>query len=130
MSCADSGSGPKCEIHLQLLGALVRDQFADVSLLLGCQAAALAAFLAALLRLERRHAARLVKVDRHANRRPAQIRQFDNLHHAILLLMQTDDLFAPLMQFSQALVSGIVIAHAKTMNCFASQFTTSSCRIK
>jgi len=33
------------------------------------------------------------------------------------------------MQLSQALVSGIVIAHAKTMNCFANQLKILSCRI-
>lgn len=33
------------------------------------------------------------------------------------------------MQLSQALVSGIVIAHAQTMNCFASELKISSCRI-
>jgi hypothetical protein len=43
--------------------------------------------------------------------------------------MQTDDLPAPLVQLSQALVSGIVIAHTKTMICFANQFKISSCRI-
>jgi hypothetical protein len=43
--------------------------------------------------------------------------------------MQTDDLFAPLMQLSQALVPRIVLAHAKTMNGFAKIIKTSSCRI-
>jgi hypothetical protein len=43
--------------------------------------------------------------------------------------MQTDDLPAPLMQLSQTLVSGIVIVHRKMMNCFASQFKISSCRV-
>jgi hypothetical protein len=83
------------KIHLQLLGALVRDQLADMSLLIRRQAPALAPLLAALLRLERRHAARLVEVDRPTNGRPAQMREFGNLHHAILLLMQTNDLLAP-----------------------------------
>ena len=84
-----------------------------------------------------RHASRFVEVDRRANGWPAQIREVDNLHHTILLLMQTDHprpsrgqaLLAPLMQLGKALVAGIVIAHAKTMNRFARILKTSSCRI-
>ena len=41
------------------------------------------------------------------------MRELGNLHHAILLLMQTNDLLAPLMQRRKAVVTGIVIAHAQ-----------------
>ena len=44
---------------------------------------------------------------------PAQARHFNDLHHAVLFLVQTDDLTPQLMQLRQALLASIVIAHPK-----------------
>src|SRR5208282_4537701 len=126
---ANGGTRPQRELHFQLLGPLCDDQLLNMSLLLGREAAALAALLAARLRLERGHAARLVEIDRRANGRPAQTGQLNDLHHAILLLMQTNNLLAPLVQLGKALIACIVVAHAKTMSRFADVIKTSTCLV-
>lgn len=43
--------------------------------------------------------------------------------------MQTDHLLATLMQLGNALVAGIMVAHVKTMKCFAIISKTLACRI-
>ena len=57
-----------------------------------------------------------------------QTGQLDDLHYAILLLVQADQLLAPLMQFGNAL-SACIFPHAKTMSCFAHVFKLSACRV-
>ena len=53
----------------------------------------------------------------------------NNLHHARLLLMQMDNLLAPLMQLGQPLFACIILAHAKTMHCFEANFKTLAYRV-
>ena len=43
--------------------------------------------------------------------------------------MQTDNLLAPLVQLGKALMACIMVAHAKTMRCFAKTIKTSVCRV-
>ena len=43
--------------------------------------------------------------------------------------MQTDNLLAPLVQLGKALMACIMVAHAKTMRCFAKMIKTSVCRV-
>ena len=43
--------------------------------------------------------------------------------------MQTDNLLAPLVQLGKALMACIVVAHAKTMDCFAEMIKVSTCRV-
>ena len=126
---ADRRTRPKCEAHFQLLRPLLDDQLLNVRLLIGREDTALAILLAPRLRLEPGHAARLVEVDRRANGRPAQTGQLNDLHHAILLLMQTDHLLAPLMQLRKALCACVILPHAKAMRCFARVFKASACRV-
>ena len=90
------------------------DQLLNMGLLIGREEAALAALLAARLRLERGHSARLVEINCRANGGPAQTAQLNDLHHAILLLMQPDNLLAPLVQLRKALSARVVVPHRKS----------------
>ena len=82
-------------------------------LLIGRKLSAFPAFLASLFRLDGRKTASLVKIDSGADSWPAQTGQLNDLHHAKLPLMQTDNLLAPLVQLGEALIACIVVAHAK-----------------
>ena len=126
---ADRGAGPQREVHLQLLRPLVADQLANTRFLIGREAAAIAHFLATFLGLQRGHAARLVEVDGCSNGGPAQIGQRHDLHHAITLFVQADDLLASLVQLDQSLAAGIMFAHPIEILCFAEIVQISTCRI-
>jgi hypothetical protein len=93
------------KVHLQLLGALVTNRLADGLLLPRCQAAATAWLFTSNTGLERCRLAFAVHAQCGVDRRPAQPRLLNNLHHADPFAMHADNLFAAFVQYFSRLLA-------------------------